>query len=246
MCSSKLVAQMGIQNLMVVTKTANGFWATISAMQSLGESKNLSNQNFSLPEDRCVDLLLKNLGKGMPEADVREELEALHIHVQTVMQLRSRRRVKYVEKDSPLTTNFTLPVAGGPNVAKVCSPTDCCCLRVKVEMYNAPKGLCNANSVSALGTLGVTVATHLGAWHVGTPTHQGNVSTQSSRLSAAAKVGNHTTNYRGCSKWKEDKAAATKRMQGDSCRKHEVSLSFDEPKAAPPGLYPEQESLGSG
>jgi hypothetical protein len=39
-----------------------------------------------------VCLLLKNLGKRMPEAEIKGELKALRINVQAVMQLRSRRR----------------------------------------------------------------------------------------------------------------------------------------------------------
>jgi hypothetical protein len=46
----------------------------------------VSFHTFTLPEDRCVPLLVKNLGRGMPESVVREELEALNIHVQGVMQ----------------------------------------------------------------------------------------------------------------------------------------------------------------
>ena len=57
----------------------------------------------SLPEDRCVRLLVKNLGKGMSESAVREELESLNIRVQGVMQLRSGRRDQDPAKDRPLT-----------------------------------------------------------------------------------------------------------------------------------------------
>ena len=46
---------------------------------------------------------MKNLGRGMPERVVREELEALDIHVQAVMQLRSGRREQDPTKDRPLT-----------------------------------------------------------------------------------------------------------------------------------------------
>jgi hypothetical protein len=48
----------------------------------------VSFQTFTLPGDRCVRILVKNLGRGMPESVVREELEALDIHVQEVMKLR--------------------------------------------------------------------------------------------------------------------------------------------------------------
>jgi hypothetical protein len=87
-----------------------------------------------------VRLLLKNLGKRMPETEIREELEALHVQVQAVMQLRSRRRDQDAEKERPITPHFIVPVARGPDVAKVRSLTELCGLRIKVETYNALKG----------------------------------------------------------------------------------------------------------
>ena len=44
----------------------------------------MSFHNFTLPEDRNARLLVKNLGRGMPESVVREELETLVIHVHGV------------------------------------------------------------------------------------------------------------------------------------------------------------------
>jgi hypothetical protein len=84
--------------------------------------------------------LLKKLGKRMPETEIREELEALHIQVQAVMQLRSQRREQDAEKDCPLTPHFIVSVARDPDVAKVRSLTELCFRRIKVETYNAPKG----------------------------------------------------------------------------------------------------------
>jgi hypothetical protein len=75
--------------LILVPETADGFRATIGVLRSLDVSKGVTFHTFSLPEDQCVRLLLKNLGKCMPEAEIREQLEALHINVQAVMQLRS-------------------------------------------------------------------------------------------------------------------------------------------------------------
>jgi hypothetical protein len=75
-----------------VPETADGFRATIGALRSLGEDTGVSFHNYSLPEDRCVPLLLKNLGKRMTEAEFKEEQEAFFISVQAVMQLRSKRR----------------------------------------------------------------------------------------------------------------------------------------------------------
>jgi hypothetical protein len=36
----------------------------------------VSFHTFTLPKDRCVRLLVKNLGRGMPESVVREELDS--------------------------------------------------------------------------------------------------------------------------------------------------------------------------
>ena len=93
-CPSSLSAQMKGEKLMIVPGTADGFRATVSALRSLDGSKGVTFHTFSLPEDRCVRLLVKNLGRQMPESVVREELEALGIRVQGVMQLRSGRRMR--------------------------------------------------------------------------------------------------------------------------------------------------------
>jgi hypothetical protein len=55
-----------------------------------------------------------------------------------------------------------------------------------METYYAPKGHCNANAASALGTRSVTSAMHRGAWNAETPTHLGTVSPQRSSTSAVA------------------------------------------------------------
>jgi hypothetical protein len=50
-----------------------------TAVPGLGEG--MSFQTFTLLEDRCVRFLVKNLGKGLPESVVREELETMNIRV---------------------------------------------------------------------------------------------------------------------------------------------------------------------
>jgi hypothetical protein len=65
------------EKLMIVLGTADGFRATVSALRSLDGRKGVTFQTFSLPEDRCVRLLVKVLGRQMPESVVSEELEAL-------------------------------------------------------------------------------------------------------------------------------------------------------------------------
>jgi hypothetical protein len=72
------------------------------------------------------DTLVKNLGRGMPESVVREELEALDIHDYGVLQLRSGRRDKNLTKGRSLTPHFIVPVARGSEVSKVRSITDLC------------------------------------------------------------------------------------------------------------------------
>jgi hypothetical protein len=64
----------------------------------------------------------------------------MHIDVQGIMQLRSRRMAMDQDGDRPLTPHLIVSVARGPYVAKVRSLTEICYLRVKVETYVAPKG----------------------------------------------------------------------------------------------------------
>jgi hypothetical protein len=125
---------------MLVPQTADGFRATVSALRSLDGSKGVSFHTFSLPEDRYVRLLLKHIGRNMPEDVVREELENLGIHVQGDLQLRSSLRDHEAAKARPLTPHFIVSIARGPEVAKVRFLTELCGLRISVETYVAPKG----------------------------------------------------------------------------------------------------------
>jgi hypothetical protein len=107
------------ERLMLVPKTGDGFRATVSVLRSLDGSRGVSFHTFSLPEDRCIRLLLKNLGKHMPEGVGREELDTLGIHVQGVLQLRSGRRDQNEARDRPLISNFIMSVARGAEDQKV-------------------------------------------------------------------------------------------------------------------------------
>jgi hypothetical protein len=140
MSASKLVAEMKGEILMLVPESANGFQASIDALRSLNVIKGVSFHTSSLPEDRFVHLLLKNVGKRMPEAKIREELGAFYINMQALIQLQLKRRDQDPGKDRPLTTHFIVSVARGPDVANMRSLTDLCGQRVKVETYSAPKG----------------------------------------------------------------------------------------------------------
>jgi hypothetical protein len=124
---------------MVVPSTVDGLRAVVSALRSLNVGEGVSFHTFTLPEDRCVRLLVKNLCRGMLESVVREELETLNIRVQGVMQLRSGRRDQDPPKDRPPTPHFIVSVARGPEMSGVRSPTELCGLRLSVELYVAPK-----------------------------------------------------------------------------------------------------------
>jgi len=81
-CPGGLKAQLKSENLIVVPSTADGFRAVISALRFLDGKDSVSFHTFTLPEDHCARLLVKNLGRGMAESVVREELESLNICVQ--------------------------------------------------------------------------------------------------------------------------------------------------------------------
>jgi hypothetical protein len=161
---------------MLVPETADGFRATIGALPSLGEGEGVSFHTFPLAEDRCVRQLLKILGKCRPLAENKEEIEALHINAQAVMQVRSKRRDQDPEKDRPLTPPFIVSVARGPHLAKGRFLTDLCGLRVNLETYTAPKGRFNANAAGPLDTRSVTVALRPGVWLAETRTRRGPLS----------------------------------------------------------------------
>ena len=157
----------------------------------------MSTHNFSHPEDRYSRLLLKNLGRGMPESVVREELETLDIGVQGVIcvqgvtQLRSGRREEDPAKDRPLTPHIFLSVARGPEVSKVRSINELFGLRVSVETYVAPKSQFNASAASASDTRSVTAGTRTGVSHVVAPTVPVGALPRGSNLIAVA-VGENT------------------------------------------------------
>ena len=89
-CPGGLPAQPKDEKVIVVPSTANGFRAAVSELRFLN-GEGVCFHKFTLPEDRCVRLLIKNLGRGMLESVVWEELEYLDIRFQGVTQLRSSR-----------------------------------------------------------------------------------------------------------------------------------------------------------
>jgi hypothetical protein len=67
------------ESLMVVHETADHFRVAVRALRLRDASKEVSSLTFSLPEDRCTRILIKNLGRSIPEDVVREELKDLGI-----------------------------------------------------------------------------------------------------------------------------------------------------------------------
>jgi hypothetical protein len=58
------------EKLMVVVSTADEFRASVSALRSLDGKECVIFHIFTLPEDHCVRLLVKNLGRGTPDSIV--------------------------------------------------------------------------------------------------------------------------------------------------------------------------------
>jgi hypothetical protein len=107
------------------------------------------------------------------------------------------------------------------------------------------KGLCNANAANTLDTPSVT-ATISRCVACGDAHPSGKYVTPKQQLECCSCGGNHTANYPDCSKWKEAKAAAARREQGESGRKDGVSTRLPAPESAPAEPSPEQEKLGPG
>jgi hypothetical protein len=145
-CPCSLTAQFKAEKLMVVPSTADGFRATVSALRFLHGKERVSFHT-SLPEDRCLRLLVKNLGKRLPESVVREDLGALDVRIQGVTKLRSGRRDQDPTKDRPHTLHFIISVACGPEVSRVLSLTELCGSRWRrTWRRRAP---CNVSAASA-------------------------------------------------------------------------------------------------
>jgi hypothetical protein len=206
-CRSSFTAQIKAESLVFVPETADGFRAAVTALRSLDASRGVSFHTFSLPEDRSVRLLVKNLGKTMPESVVQEELAALGISAQGVMQLRSGRPSQDGTQDRPLTPHFIVSVPRGPEVTKLRSLTELCGLRISVETYASPKGPVQCKRCQRLGHTQRNCGYTPRCVACGEAHQSGGCSTPKEQLKCLGCGGNHTANYRGCAKWKEANAA---------------------------------------
>jgi hypothetical protein len=159
------------------------------------------------------------------------------------MQLRSKWRDQDPQKDRPLTPHFVVSVAWGPDVAKVRSLTDLCGLRVKEETYKAPKRTLQCKRCQRFGHTQRNCGYAPSCVACGDAHPSGKCVTPKQQLKCCSCGGNHTADYRGCSSWKEAKASAAKRAQGERDRKDGVSTSLPAPKSAPAKPSTEQENL---
>jgi hypothetical protein len=182
------------------------------------------------------------LGRRMPEHVVREELGALGIGVQGIMQLRSRRRVRDPEKARPVTPHFIVTVARGPAVSKIRSITQLCGLRVSVETYTAPKWPLHCKRCQRFGHTQRNCGYGPRCVACGEAQNSGECSTPKEQLKWCGCGGNHTATYRGCCKWKDAKAALARRAPaGPVVRSGAISREV-RTAAARPQLSPEQRS----
>jgi hypothetical protein len=133
LCRCGLSAQIKEERLMIIPGTGDCCRSTVTATRLLDLRKGVNFHTFSLPEDRLVRLLIKNLGRQMPKGVVREEVEALAICVQGMMQLHSDCHAVDPSKNQHLTAHFIVSVARGPKVQKVRTLSQLCGLRVSVK-----------------------------------------------------------------------------------------------------------------
>ena len=130
----------------------------------------MSFHTFTLPEEGCARLLVKNLGRGMPESVVREELESLDIRVKGVKQLRSGRRDQDPTKHRPLTPQFIVSVARGLEVYKVDQSPNSAACECRWRRTWLRRAYCNTSAASASATRIETAGTRPGTSRVGAPT----------------------------------------------------------------------------
>ena len=238
------ISQADGKKLVVVPATADSFRATVSALISLNGKNGVSYHTYWIPEDRCVRLLIKNLGR-MPESDMLEDLGSLDIHVQGVMQIRSCRRDQDPVKDCPPTPHFIVSMTRGPEVSKVRALIELCGLRVSVETFVAPKSPVPCKRCQHFGHKQRNCehaprCVACGVSHV-------SVDCPARPVQPLCCIcgGNHTANYRSCVKWKVAKGALVKQAPALVCRTDATSHPAAS-KVKRTGSCAEQKDLGEG
>ena len=132
------MVQLKGEKVMVVPSTADGFQTAVSALRSLDGKDGVRFHTFTLPKECCVRLLVKNLGRGMPQSVGREELESQIIRIHGSLNC-----VPAVATKTPQGPrshpHFIISVARGSEVSKVRLLTEICGLQMSVGSYVFPK-----------------------------------------------------------------------------------------------------------
>jgi hypothetical protein len=116
-----------------------------------------------------VRLLVKNLGRTMPDSVVREELESLNIRVQGVLQVRFGCRDRHHAKKRPPSPTSLYEWREFLRCQKCdLSPNSAACECRWNPMWPR-KTHCNTSVASALDTRSETAVTHPGVSRVGAP-----------------------------------------------------------------------------
>jgi hypothetical protein len=128
-------------------------------------------------------------------------------------------------------------VARGPGVQKVRSLSELCGLRVSVETYVAAKGTVQCKRCQRFGHTQQNCGYAPRCFACGETHLSGECSTPKQQFKCYSCGGNH--NYRGCSKWKEAKAALAKHVPNQRTRTSGAAV-----QAATNGVVPPQPSAG--
>jgi len=144
-------------------------------------------------------------------------------------------------KDRFPSPHFFVSVARGPEVSRVRSITDLCCLRVSVESYLAPKGPMKCKRCQRFGHTQRHCGSAPRCVACGRSHLSGGCSTPREQPQCYGFGSNHTANYRGCVKWKEGRAALAKQAPQRAPRNAPVA-----PKAQQAATSAEQLVLGEG
>jgi hypothetical protein len=123
------------------------------------------------------------------------------------------------------------------------SLSELCGLRVSVETYVGTERSCAVQTFPALrphtAKLGLCTPVHCPR-----DTHlSGECSTPNEQLKCCSCGGNHTANYRGCSKWKEAKAAHAKQVPNQRSRTSGAAVQPAANRVVTPQPSAEQKSL---
>jgi hypothetical protein len=166
-CPCPLTAQIKAEKFMVIPSTADGFRATVCALRSLDGKEGVSFHIFSLPGDRCVRLLVKNLGKRMTESVVREELQALDIRARESRSSAPAAAIRILPRIVPPLPILSYLWRGGLRCPGCgLSPNSAVCGSRWKRTWRR-KAPCNASAASASVIRSATVDTCPGASRVG-------------------------------------------------------------------------------